>query len=222
MIQAFLRPQRLLATLGLAIGVTMIPAAAQSAPLTIDGTFSLSGSALQKPGSLIKTVPVSGPIALDLADGGSSTFALFRIWTREQSILRDDLVPQSLMVNFDFTSLGTVGTAAGTTVGETGPVQQGRLTWDEPLRIAVQGASAGELLISLSDAIFNTGASGLTPNKKYGGTSYATFTYNATPIAATPLPASVFLLGSGMMLLFGLGVVRARSQKSGSSSSVTA
>ncbi len=212
--QAFARPRRFLAALGWAIGVIVTPVAVQAAPLTIDGTFSLSGSALQKPGLLVKTAPVSGPISLDLADGASSTFALFQVWTREKFVLNDDLVPQSLMVDFDFSSLGLGGTAAGTTVGEAGAVQQGRLTWGEPLRIALQGTFAGELLVSLSDTVFNTGTSGLKPKKKFGGTSYATFTYNATPVAATPLPASVVLLASGMMVLFGLGYVRRRSQKS--------
>ncbi len=199
--------------MGLAVGLMSVSAAAQAATLSIDGTFAISGTAFQEPGLVVQTYPSSGQIQTTLQEGVAQTFALFDIWTDETWVNPDDRIPQSLDVDFVFTSPTTAGLSSGATVGRGFVFQHGHLTWSNPLDISYGGAEPGVLSISLSDVAFSWGFFGLTPGEKYGGTAYATISYLASPLAAVPLPGSFVLAATGILVFCALGFVGTRSRR---------
>jgi hypothetical protein len=169
---------------------------------TFSGTWDVSGSALRDPGLVISTTPraESGrPVSFNLGDGESTSFKLFRIWTRETSVGADDLVPSELSVGFDFD--GARGDVEGTTLGHRAlGIQWGSVDWTAPLVLDVGG---GLLSVELENAGFNRGAFGLSEGERWGSDVKATFSYTA-PV---PLPPGFGLLVVG---LGALGAVRLR------------
>ncbi|MCB6177055.1 VPLPA-CTERM sorting domain-containing protein [Rhodobacter sp. Har01] len=171
---------------------------------TFSGSFALSGDAFSDPGLEVSASPMSGSGSFDLDVGESLTFDLFDIWTNEESVNWDDMVPNSINVAFTMTQPVASGTATGTTVGQGFVWQWGSVNWGAPLQIAF--GNGGLLQIALSDETFNLGWFGLNEGPKKGATVQATATYVSAP-APVPLPAG------GLLLLGAMGafaVVRRR------------
>lgn len=193
-----------------AASLTALMASGANAAL-FNGTFDISGSAFADPGLVLNVHPSTGPVSLDLNEGDSVTFDLFRVWTNETSVNSDDYNGQSVNVAFNMTSPVTSGVLGGTSSGNTavfGFFQGGNISWNNPLQLTFGKNGTGLLEISLSDESFNWGAFwGTVPGKHHGATVQATATYVMAPV---PLPASALLLLGG---LGGLAFMRKRKEQ---------
>jgi len=156
-------------------------------------------------GSMVKsTVPGT---AFSLTDGSSFTFDLFDIWTDEPKINADDLVSSSISATISFTNPITGVTVNGITVGGSwmaGLSQWGTLTWNGPVTVSVPGDRTFQ--ITLSNAEFNYGFSGLNEGMMCGATVTATITQmsSAQPpeIVVNAVPEggkTAFLLGAALV-----------------------
>jgi hypothetical protein len=178
---------------------------------TFSGSFAISGDAFSDPGLVVSANPTSGTGTFNIANVGESiTFALFDIWTAEGTVNSDDLIPQSINVDFDMTSPEANGTLGGSSVGESmffGLFQGGSVSWGSPLSLLF--GNGGQLDLALNDADFNWGLFGTTPGQKHGATINLTATYVSESIAPVPLPATGLLLIAG---LGGLAVARRRKK----------
>ncbi|WP_295403597.1 VPLPA-CTERM sorting domain-containing protein [uncultured Thiocystis sp.] len=194
-----------LATFALATALS-VPGIAGAA--TFSGSFNLSGSAFSDPGLVIQVAPNPGNFTFDLDVGQSTTVDLFDIWTNEGSLQNDDLASSSIAAAFNFTNPLTSGNLSGTSFGSVNwlwllQTQTGNVDWNNPLNLTF--GSGGLLSITLNDADFNKGYYKLNPGRNNGATISATFTYSAAPV---PLPAAVWLFGSALFGVAGIGYRR--------------
>lgn len=187
--------------LGLALGQTAVAA-------TFTADWSVKAANVHDPGLVIDVKPGHGSFTRELAVGQSAHVSLFRIWTDETWVNRDDMKPKPIEVHFAFTSPYSFGgSVTGRTVGTSsvlGLVQAGRLTWDGPLALAFGPEDSGRATLTLYDAIFNKGLFGLHEGKRYGALVKGRLSYDVAPI---PVPAALPLLAAGIGLL---GLVSAR------------
>ncbi|WP_297970251.1 VPLPA-CTERM sorting domain-containing protein [uncultured Amaricoccus sp.] len=173
-----------------AIAAILLAPAASAATFT--GTWGVSGSALADPGLVVRT-SAPGGFSFDLADGQTTSFDLFRIWTDEGDVGADDTAPRALDVAFYLGSAS--GTLGGTTRGHGGFFQWGSVDWSAPLLLDV---GSGVLSIALQNATFNGGVLGLWDGAKHGADVSASFSYAERAPAPVPLPAGFGLIALGM------------------------
>ena len=184
-----------------------LPGAASA--VTVQGGWSLAGEALTGAGLEVRTNRRAGNFDFDLSDGAETSFRLFRIWTDESDVGRDDRAPRSLVAGFDLPTLGRGGSVAGSTRGrEALGVQWGSLDWQAPLEIALGG---GMLSILLSDETFGRGLLGLGQGRRNGADVFARVSYTAGVPAASAVPVPAGL----PLALTGLGVLALLRRRSG-------
>lgn len=185
---------------GLTAGLTALAAPAAVSAATFTGAWTVSHNSYD-PGLVVEVAPgAGGGTTPDLAVGDVHSFDLFRIWTNESSVNRDDEAPMPIEVAFNFTDPVAGGVISGVTEGERsffGLLHNGRVTWDGPLVVNFGAGDTGRFTLVLSDAVFNRGLFGLDEGYRYGATVQATLRYDAAP-APVPLPAALPLLAAGI------------------------
>lgn len=186
-----------LASAALAAMLTL-PGAAHA--LSFSGDWNITTINDSDPGLVVRTSASGGSFSTgDMAVGDSYTFNLFKIWTDETDVGKDDRASSPIKVGFSFTDPATAGTVGGSTAGVNALVAQwGTLGWDGPVTLAFGKGDTGRLTLALSDAIFNKGLFGLNEGYKHGAKITATLTYDAAPV---PLPATLPLLLGGIALV---------------------
>jgi hypothetical protein len=162
------------------------------------------------PGLVLQTANIlSTPFNFSLNEGDSVTKNLFSIWTNEKDVGSDDKVHKNASVSFSFTAPSP--SFGGTVEGETFGVysgswffntQYGKLEWDGVVEIPF--GNLGLLNASLDAVKFNWGLYGLSEGYCWGADVPVTFTLEKAP-SSVPEPATMLLLGLGLVGLAGLG-----------------
>jgi hypothetical protein len=171
--------------------------AAVSASKVEASTFTLSDYTVNyntsDPGLVLWESDIYSGLSFDLTKVGDSfTSALFRIGTSDSWVNFEDLKPQDIDVNFTFTSPPPA--FGGTTSGISGALGLwsagvGYVLWDNPLVVAF--GSTGLLSISLSNAMFSMPGA---------ATIYATFELVRADTISNPEPATLMLIGLGVLM----------------------
>lgn len=194
----------LVATLTASAGLLAMSTAAQAVTFQLDSfDVQLHDSG---PGLLLDWKPIlETPAVGDLDVGDHVVVNLFKIWTNETTVNRDDRVDQPISVDFEFSLPEPFG---GQVSGETdgirrfaGFYQAGRLRWDGPS--ILNFGNGGELEVSLSDEIFNEGIFfGLNEGKRHGAIVQAKFALLSDSVEDVPEPTAFLglsLLGLGFL-----------------------
>lgn len=144
------------------------------------------------PGLVLYWEPIlATPAVADFEVGDTYSFALFKIGTRESTVnWWDDRKDYPISVSFDFSSPEVDGTVSGKTDG-VWLLDIGRVQWNAPALFSFGGT--GLFSIALSDEWFGTPGCAEV---------WANFKYEAAPV---PEPATMLLLGSGLLGLAGYG-----------------
>ena len=151
--------------------------------------------------------PDLGSLSFDLEEGQSSGQFLFATFgTDEEWVNDDDVIPGTVMAILDFISPALQQGIEGVSVGTVGPAEffQGwTLTWNDP--VTVFFGNGGVFEITLTDTSFESGwwqgPDGCDCPCPTPGQVFAEITLIAAPV---PVPAAVWLLGSGLIGLIGL------------------
>lgn len=191
-----------ISTLCAGLALLLFAAAGQAtmiqAGYTIDGNFT-------DPGLVIHTADVApNEFSVNLDPGHSVYGPLFRIWTEEGSINKDDKVSKDISVTFNFTLPQIFdGSVTGTTVG--GQIcfilcgaSHGELSWDGPADIHFGPKGDGHLKIWLTDATFNWGPVDTIPGEFFGATVFGKMQLYADA-TAVPEPGVLALFGIGLL-----------------------
>jgi len=188
--------------------VLLFPTLTSAAQISASYQVNLSSS---DPGLVVNSSDIAdNPFSFDLNEGDSTFFTLFKLWTEEDAVNDDDQAPQSISVDFNFTSPEVMsGSVDGETVGQTklfGLYQYGELTWGDPLDLVFGTLGDGLLRVTLFDAVFNEGyLFGLHDGKKHGAKVKAKIEL-ISDASQVSEPGTLALLGLGLL---GLGL-RAR------------
>jgi hypothetical protein len=159
------------------------------------------------PGLVVETQQIlTTPYSFTLDEGEMTGYInLFDIWTDETTVNNgEDTVAKPISVAFDFTAPpppfggDATGSTNGVRSGIFGFVQNGEVTWNNPLILNYGEGGSGKLKIELTNTIFNKGVFGLNEGEQYGGTVQVKFTNHTSPV-----PEPLTLLGSGIALGFG-------------------
>lgn len=192
----------------------------------IEASYTVDANATD-PGLVIDTLDVAAnPFTFDLNPGDSQTFDLFRIWTSEGSVNGDDSTPKPISVSFDFLRPALGQTSIdGSTVGDTDPAfvffgnpvfsgffQSGVLTWNGPADFFYGPSGDGNIRLSLSDEIFNSGFPFQLGSQ--GAIVQGTLTLVAQATVAAPNMIVMFAIA-----MLGLGLV-SRRRRSGMRSTI--
>jgi hypothetical protein len=156
--------------------------------------------------------PALDSIVYNLNPGDSQTFLFATIGTRESAINNDDVVasPMTAYVDFDNPDLtqSVNGTSNGYINGFLGNHQGWTLNWADP--ILVNFGSGGQLSLELQDVAFGTYLwCGPDGEKNVNATVRLISASNGNGASPVPEPASMSLLGLGILGLFGLRRKRA-------------
>jgi len=147
------------------------------------------------PGLVLWESDIYSGLSFNLTNVGDSfTSALFTIGTSDSWVNFEDLIPQDLNVSFTFTS--PPPDFGGSTSGISGALGlwglgAGYVVWDSPILVAF--GSTGLLSISLSDVMFAMPGA---------ATIYATFQLVRADTITNPEPATLMLIGLGIMMTF--------------------
>jgi hypothetical protein len=183
--------------IGLALALTSFTASA----IPFRGAYEVDVNSVD-PGLVVTATPSSGLLSFDIADGGQTGWLpLFEIWTNETTVNSDDLAPIDASILFTFTEPVAFG---GTSTGETqgvskffGLFQYGQLIWDNDGHNALS-FPGGVLDVYLRDATFGTSLAGLS---RASATVSAQFRFRSTGVIRVAEPATLTLLGAGLLLL---------------------
>jgi hypothetical protein len=153
------------------------------------------------PGLVLYSNPIlSEPASFNLNVGQSTTFALFRIGTDESTVnWGEDTVSKDISVSFDFSTPDVTNSIEGTTRGAWFLFwDYGTVDWENPASFYF--GNGGLFTISLCDVDFGVPGSAIVN---------ATLKYDRAS-APVPEPATLLLLGSGLLGAAGL---RRRNRK---------
>lgn len=174
-----------------------LPSAASAATITL-ASYTVTANNVG-PGMIVTTSPIQAmPLTFTLNTVGQSyTTDLFNIGTQDSGVSGQELSNRAITVGFTFSSPAFSGSEAGTTSGFNGGFFTGcsillggcgQVNWGSPT--VLNFGTTGQLRISLSDEIFGTPGSAPVA---------ATFTLVAQDVPAVPEPASMILLGTGLL-----------------------
>ncbi len=187
----------------LAVGVSSLLVGSAASAITLNGSYSLGGSAFSGPHAVLGAAPVNSSFSFDLEEGETATIDLFKVHTNKS--IRDSFVHlESVASSFVFDDPVSTGTLSAQTDGIFLHLFKiGALLWDNP--VVVTFGDTGAFTVSLSHLLFNTA---------HGGDSMVRMTvdYKSAP-SASPAPTPVPLPAGGALLLGamgGLALVRRR------------
>jgi len=149
------------------------------------------------PGLKLSWNPIlTTPAVLNVDEGKTSNpFALFRLQSDETVVNWDDLWPKDIYVSFDFSSPEVSNGIGGWTRGRL-LFNDGVVRWDGPTDFYF--GDTGHFRIDLLDAAFDL------PGSTQIMATITCFQAD-TAVSPVPEPASVFMMGLGLLILVGLG-----------------
>jgi hypothetical protein len=186
-----LRSFRAVALAGLACSTILATVlAAPAHAVTFSGDYTVNSNAGD--GLIVNTTKVgnlTSGFTLNTAGDSYSYSPLFKIWTPESDVGKDDLVAKAISVAFNFTAPEAFGgTVNGGTVGQSffyGFVQNGVVSWDNLGVKTFDFGNGGKLQVALDNYVdFGTGLFGLSDKQGKVGATF-TLLSNSTP---TPTP----------------------------------
>jgi hypothetical protein len=136
---------------------------------------------------------------------------LFKIWTPEADVGKDDVVAKAISVAFNFTAPEAFGgTVDGATVGQSflwGIVQNGVVSWDNLGVKTLDFGTGGQLQVKLDNFVdFGTGLFGLSDKQGKVGATF-TLLSNSTPVTTPGGPAGVPEPANWAMMIAGFGMI---------------
>ena len=167
---------------------------AEASSFTLD-SFTVNDNTSSPGLALWETNLLPDPTTFALNNVGDSfSAALFRIGTNDSTLNLTDLIPQSISVNFNFSSPapGFGGIADGISGAFWWGSSFGYVAWDNPVLLAF--GNTGELAVTLSNATFGMPGSTVVN---------ATFQLLQADTKSVPEPATLLLLGIGAAALGG-------------------
>jgi hypothetical protein len=200
-----LRSFRAVALAGLACTTIL---ATPAFAVTFKGDYTVSSNSGD--GLIVNTTKVgdlTSGFTLNTVGDSFSYSPLFKIWTPEADVGKDDLVAKPISVAFNFTSPETFsGVLGGATVGQSllyGIVQNGVVSWDNLGVKTLSFGNGGQLQVKLDNFVdFGTGLFGLSNTQGKVGATF-TLVSDSTPISAPGVPEPA----NWAMMIAGFGMI---------------